>query len=254
MAPKAAKSMMLIFSPTERIFYTAGRHQGPATGFTLIELIVVITIIAIMASMAVLSMNLFSPTRFVKNEAERFNALVHLLQDESILTAREYGLIIYQNGVRVVEWYEPTKEDQERYQKSLKKEGEELPADVPPLPGHWRGISGGDFKPSHLYSDGIEVLAWVEGAELDLSLLEDDEELFALLEEAKNAEKLTAKLIQAQFDAAKMRPALLFLSSGEATAFRTRLTWREDPNLRFEISSDIMGNITYLRPGEEWSE
>ncbi|MEJ2756754.1 MAG: type II secretion system minor pseudopilin GspH [Gammaproteobacteria bacterium] len=198
--------------------------ERPCAGFTLIELVIVITIIAVMAGMVMLSMNLFSPTRVIKTEAERLNALVRLLQDESILAGHEYGLIVYQNGLRVLEWYEPTAEEQTKYQESINKgtnaaqprqdgtltqsgtasfgENDELPV----LPGYWRPIP---------------------------------------------EETVNAKLLKMQLEAAQVRPTLLFLSSGEAVVFRVRLTWRDNPDLRFEISSDIMGNITYLRAGDE---
>ncbi|MEJ2742838.1 MAG: prepilin-type N-terminal cleavage/methylation domain-containing protein, partial [Gammaproteobacteria bacterium] len=247
--------------------------ERPCAGFTLIELVIVITIIAVMAGMVMLSMNLFSPTRVIKTEAERLNALVRLLQDESILAGHEYGLIVYQNGLRVLEWYEPTAEEQTKYQESINKgpnaaqprqdgtltqsgtasfgENDELPV----LPGYWRPIQNRGFKTAHLYSDQIEVLAWVDGVELELALLEDDDELFVQLEELEadldSEETVNAKLLKMQLEAAQVRPTLLFLSSGEAVVFRVRLTWRDNPDLRFEISSDIMGNITYLRAGDE---
>jgi general secretion pathway protein H len=61
-------------------------------GFTLIEVVVVLFIIGIMASFAVIGMGGGGQDRVVEQEARRVTALLELVRDEGILTAREQAM------------------------------------------------------------------------------------------------------------------------------------------------------------------
>ena len=66
-------------------------------GFTLIEIMVVIVIAAILIGAVTISFPRSSDD-LLKEEAERFSALVSLAQDEAILQSRDLGLAINDSG------------------------------------------------------------------------------------------------------------------------------------------------------------
>jgi len=63
-------------------------------GFTLIELLVVIVIISIILSMATLAITTGTPKERLGTEAQRFTALLQLAQDDSLLSASEFGIAL----------------------------------------------------------------------------------------------------------------------------------------------------------------
>jgi type II secretion system protein H len=224
--------------------------------FTLIEIIVVITVIAILAGVVALSTS-NSPARDLKEEAERFNAFVRLLQDESVLMGKEYGLFLYSDGLRVLEWYESAEEAVNEAADAAEEGDINIPASIEaaeqkPVPGYWQPIQSHQFKFEHEFPEFVEIVAWVEGAELDLVELEQDEAFLADFKEAMDAGKTTPELLNMQRKASQLEPTLLFLSSGEATAYRIRIAWAENPEQRFEIVSDVVGNISFVKPGENY--
>lgn len=237
------------------------RSRAAAAGFTLFEILVVIVVIAVLTGMIVLTTS-DSPSRVLKEESERLYAFVRLLQDESVLMGTEYGLFVYSDGIRVMEWYEPAVQalqaakddavdpDNDTNVVATIEEGEQQP-----LGGYWQPIqSSQQFKFEHVFPSTIEILAWVEGAELDLITLEEDDDIMEGLKELQSAEALTAELVSVQREAAKLQPTLLFLSSGEATAFRIQLSWEGDFEQRFEVISNALGMLTFVKPGESYDE
>lgn len=106
--------------------------RTPQRGFTLIEVIVVVFIVGIMASFAVISMGGGGQDRVVEQEARRVTALLELVRDEGILTAREQGLGFtehayvflrrYRVGDRTYEWL-PVEDDQTLRRRDLEDLG-----------------------------------------------------------------------------------------------------------------------------------
>lgn len=64
------------------------------SGFTLIELLVVIVLISIILSMATLAITTGTPKERLKTEANRFGALLQLAQDDALLNAIEFGIVL----------------------------------------------------------------------------------------------------------------------------------------------------------------
>ena len=66
-------------------------------GFTLIEILVVVVIVAVLMSAVTLS---FPPAgdKLLKEQADRFSALIGLAQDEAILQSRELALEVNKAG------------------------------------------------------------------------------------------------------------------------------------------------------------
>ena len=70
------------------------RHQpNKKSGFTLLEIMIVVVIVGLLMS-AVVPMISRSSDDVLKEQADRFSALVKLAQDESILQSRQLGLKI----------------------------------------------------------------------------------------------------------------------------------------------------------------
>ncbi len=75
-------------------------------GFTLIELLVVIVILGGLVGLAVLSVGSSHSSREIRDEAQRLAALITVLADEAVLDGREYGLLIDDEGYRVLRYEE----------------------------------------------------------------------------------------------------------------------------------------------------
>ena len=73
-----------------------------SSGFTLIELLVVIVLISIILSMATLAITTGSPKERLGTEAQRFTALLQLAQDDSLLSASEFGIALTDSSYQFV--------------------------------------------------------------------------------------------------------------------------------------------------------
>lgn len=71
-------------------------------GFTLVELLVVIVILGSLVGLAVLSTSSSSSAREVREEAQRIAALIGVVSEEAVLDSREYGLLVDDQGYRVL--------------------------------------------------------------------------------------------------------------------------------------------------------
>jgi len=78
------------------------RQRQAIAGFTLIELLVVIVLISIILSMATLAISTGSPEQRLKTEAQRFNALLQLAQDDALLNNSELGIVVKDNRYQFV--------------------------------------------------------------------------------------------------------------------------------------------------------
>jgi len=75
-------------------------------GFTLLELLVVVVIVAILFTYTTLAIRTDSPADIIKTEARRFDRLVQLALEESILRGEEYAIEISLDGYRFLRFYQ----------------------------------------------------------------------------------------------------------------------------------------------------
>lgn len=78
-----------------------GSNNGPAAGFTLVEMMVVLAIVGLMT--AVVAVNFPSPGDDLVRESERFAARLLAARDNAILGNRETAAVVDADGYRFVE-------------------------------------------------------------------------------------------------------------------------------------------------------
>jgi len=77
------------------------------SGFTLIELLTVMVLIAIIAGFAVVSLS-NDPKRIIETFSKQFVQNFELLNEESTLNGKDYGLLIDDKSYRYLEWNQVT--------------------------------------------------------------------------------------------------------------------------------------------------
>lgn len=179
-----------------------------AAGFTLIELLVVLVILGTLLSLAVLSTG-GGRSRELQGEAQRLAALIGVLSDEAVLENREYGLLIDDEGYRVLVF------DEAR--------------------DRWTQLPGEEKE--------HELPAWTR---LDLELDGQPLKLAAPVRQGEDeqgpggeARQASRRQNTSQQNTPKLpEPQLLVLSSGELSPFRLLVAERERQGDAYALSSD----------------
>ena len=101
---------------------------GKQQGFTLIELLVVVVIVSILFTYTTLAIRSNSPEDYIKEEAHRFERLIQLALEESILRGEEYAIEIFTDGYRFLRFTEnqwlPLDNDKILHQRQLPQDME----------------------------------------------------------------------------------------------------------------------------------
>ena len=170
------------------------------SGFTLVELLVVVVILGVLISLAVLSSNNSHISRELGDEAQRIAAVIGVLADEAVLENLEYGLLISDQGYRVLSY----DEIEDRWLEGGRSKEHKLP--------EWMRL---DFE---LDGTPLQLAASVavESTEGELSHGEDDKK-----ERAHD-----------------LQPQLLVLSSGELSPFSLRVYEHHHEINAWVVSSD----------------
>lgn len=111
-------------------------------GFTLLELMIVVVIIAILLAAAILSMSFTSMERVLKEEGQRFTALLSYAREEAILQTWDLGFQIEDSGYRFLL--------------------------LDPATGQWVGADFDEVLRARSFPENIEATLWIEGAGFDL--------------------------------------------------------------------------------------
>ena len=74
------------------------RRRQPATGFTLVEILVVVAIIGLISAAILLSVSLTGRDRELEKESDRLLALFTYAREQAELQTREYGVLFQDDG------------------------------------------------------------------------------------------------------------------------------------------------------------
>lgn len=175
------------------------RRAGRNGGFTLIELLVVIVILGGLVGLAVLSIGSTNSSRELRDEAQRLAALLTVLADEAVLDSREYGLLIDDEGYRVLHHDEAGG----RWLESDRRDTRKVPG--------WMRLQ--------LELDGTPLRLAAREREADAAGLASEED-------------------RARRRATRLEPQLLILSSGELSPFTLTVADRRPNGGAWRVSSD----------------
>lgn len=235
-----------------RIISQSKERDRKHSGFTLIEVLVVITIIGILAGVVVLSVNINSDNRALESTANRLHALFYLAQEEAVILNEEYGIEVFNDGYRFLQWQEPqqmTEEaalaagdtsqgdvDESAVVVDQDQQAQAEGAEKAESNGYWGLALGDKYRSQYSFPAGIRVWLEVEDSEVDLVEM-------ALAETDKQATE--------DQEAAELQPMIFFLSSGEATPFKLELFLEDSPEKKYILTGDLAGRLKFYRPGEE---
>ena len=170
-----------------------------SSGFTLIELMVVIVILGGLVGLAVLSIGSTNSSREIRDEAQRIAALLTVLADEAVLDSREYGLLIDDEGYRVLHHDEA----RGRWIEADRREARKVPG--------W-----------------MRLRLELDGTPLRLAARVRDDDGAGLSSEEDRARR----------SAPPLEPQLLVLSSGELSPFTLTVADRRPDGGAWQVSSD----------------
>ena len=220
----------------------------------MIEILVVISIISILSLVVVYSMSTGSPSQQLNHEGKRLAAVIDLAIDESIFRSREIGLEVLSDGYRFLVWEQPAADglSESQSEASLAKSEEEDETsvgstthlaegdsvqDVKEESAKWVPIPSDKVFRSYEMPLGIYTYLEVEDSEIDLvSVAEKVEEV-----DPEGADDEDIEIL----------PNIVFMSSGEVTAFHLEVFLEGEGDLKFIIDVNQIGQVTVKRPGEE---
>ncbi len=184
-------------------------------GFTLLEILLVLVLLAV-ASVAVIGTLPTSASDVAKQQARSFFQRIQLLNEEALLSGKEFGLRV----------------DEKKSRYTLMQLGDK----------GWEELTLNDIPAVTELSDGV-----VMQFDLGSSAWQDKDRLFdpneSLFDDDKFAEEKSEKKLPA--------PQVLITSSGEITAFTLALHLpRQGVNDGWRIIARENGAIAILAPGE----
>ena len=116
--------------------------QSRQRGFTLLELMIVVVIVSILLAAALLSMSFTSMERVLKEEGQRFSALLSYAREEAILQTLDLGFQIDDGGYQFLY--------------------------LDPVTGQWVNTDFDEVLRPRSFSGDIDATIWIEGAGFDL--------------------------------------------------------------------------------------
>ena len=202
----------------------AGRTGRPATGFTLLELLVVIVIVGIMVALASVSINVLGRDNQVEDQAKRLNAVIGQVREESEMQARDVGLFIERDGYLFM-----------RYNY---------------LAQSWYEISDDEMLAYHPLPKGLQNRLWLEGREVILKTHDENTKAAThALEDSSASSSGSAAAIGSNADAAATLqkdprvPQIAILSSGDISPFELRIE-REGTDFSWHLVGKPDNSVT----------
>ncbi len=172
-------------------------------GFTLIEILVVMVLLGLVVGIAVTTLGGGNLNRELNNEVNRLHAVLRMAAEEAIFTSTEIGLALDNEGYEFLVYDEAKRQ--------------------------WVSAESNQLRP-HAFAEWLTADLQREGEQRKLRY------------EAQSSNN-TMGLSGLNEEAAKKRPDLMFLSSGELTPFRIGLQIGSESQSRIEIVGEASGEI-----------
>jgi len=219
-----------------------------AKGFTLIEIMVVIIIIGIMTALTALNVSSNDPARNLKNEAQRFVAVVSQAVDEASFQQQELGIVATEDGYQFVRWW---REGTGITLDSVTTDNSTTPSTAPtnstvpttepeaPKP-KWVLVENDNTLRSYELPNGIRFLLELE--ESEFVKIGDNETTNGESELTKtnlNLDEIGPKIDED----VTYEPSVYILSSGEMTPFVAEFFLEEDSEVMLIVKGDDLGRI-----------
>lgn len=178
-------------------------------GFTLLELLVVMVMMGLMTAAAISTINYVFTDDTAEKHSERLAALVELAAEEALLTGRELGMRIDDDGYAFYQF-------DERAQA-------------------WSAINQQKVFRNRAFPEHIEISLRLEGQAVVLAQ-EDDQE------DQEGEETQPDEENSEDNDFAEEPPQLMFFSSGQTTPFTLEVLDTRDGK-RWQLEIDLLGRV-----------
>lgn len=179
-----------------------------ARGFTLLELLVVMVLMGLLSAAAMTTINYAFTDDTADKHSERLAALVELAAEEALLTGRELGMRIDDDGYSFYRF-------EERQQA-------------------WTSIAEQKIFRNRPFPEHIEISLQLEGQAVVLA----DESA----DESANEENGEVNNEVDDNDFADEPPQVMFFSSGQSTPFELEILDTRDDQ-RWQLSADLLGRV-----------
>lgn len=205
------------------------RQSKAVSGFTLLELLVVIFIIGVAISFAAISLSGGTRSYEIKSAAKRLYAVTNLALEEAILTNSQIGLRFDIDmdsdditSLRYLyQWLVYDTEEQ-----------------------RWLPLSEHEVLSDSKLPEAVRLELEVEGQSLIVGGEKEKKSMFAPVETDEDDDEEDP-------DKVVLEPDIYFLSSGELVAFNIKLADDRPDSPEFQIRGDMVGKISFIKPGDD---
>ncbi len=207
-------------------------------GFTLIEIMVVIIIIGIMTALTALNVTSNDPARNLKNEAQRFVAVVSQAVDEASFQQQELGIVATEDGYQFVRWW---REEVDETLASTTPPSTTPPATPPVAPKpKWVLVENDNTLRSYELPDGIRFLLELEESEfVKIGTNQTTNGESELTRTNLNLDDIGPKIEEDT----TYEPSVYILSSGEMTPFVAEFFLEDDSEVMLTVKGDDLGRV-----------